>query len=84
MGYLFSDDDRNKDVVTSDGTHVGTVHEVRDDQAVVDRDDGSDLTEKVKNMLGWDDDDNEGERPNRIRGDHVDTVDDNTVRLRQH
>jgi hypothetical protein len=35
-------------------------------------------------MLGWGDDDNEGERPNRIRGDHVDTVDDNTVRLRQH
>ncbi|WP_372911363.1 hypothetical protein [Salinigranum sp.] len=84
MGYLFSDDDRNKDVVTSDGTHVGTIHEVRDDQAVVDRDDGSDLTEKVKNMLGWGDDDNEGERPNRIRSDHVDTVDDNTVRLRQH
>ena len=74
----FTDDDRGRDVVTSDGTRVGTINQVNDDRATVDRDDGESLTDKVKDMLGWGDDDNE------IRDEHVDRREDDRVYLRQH
>lgn len=83
MGHLFSDDDRDKDVYTSEGTHVGTIHEVKDDHAVVDRSHGTELTQKIKEMLGWGDDE-EDEHSDRLHGDHVETVDDDTVRLRRY
>ncbi len=84
MGHLFSDDDRDKDVYTSEGTHVGTIHEVKDDRATVDRSRGTELTEKVKEMLGWGDDGQEAEGRSELHGDHVASVDDDSVRLRQH
>ncbi|MDS0298183.1 hypothetical protein NDI76_05470 [Halogeometricum sp. S1BR25-6] len=75
----FTDDDRNKDVVTADGTRVGTVHDVNDGRATVDRDNDSDgLTDKLKDMLGWDDDDS-----NELRDEHVDSYDDDRIRLRR-
>ncbi|MDS0293430.1 hypothetical protein [Halogeometricum luteum] len=75
----FTDDDRNKDVVTADGTRIGTVHDVNDGRATVDRDNDSDgLTDKLKGMLGWDDDDS-----NEIRDEHVDSYDDDRIRLRR-
>ena len=79
MARNFTDDDRGKDVVTSDGDRIGTINDVRDDRATVDRDNDRDLTDKVKDMLGWGDDDD----ANEIRNEHVDSYDDNQVRLRR-
>lgn len=75
----FTDDDRGRDVVTSDGTRVGTINQVNDDRATVDRNEGESLTDKIKDMLGWDDDD-----ANEIRDEHVDRREDDRVYLRQH
>ncbi len=80
MSYRFTDDDRGKDVVTADGHRIGTINSVEDDRATVDRSDDDDgLTDKVKNMLGWDDDNS-----NEIRDEHVDDRHDDQIRLRQH
>jgi len=72
-------DDVGKRVVTSEGTHVGEVSDVRNGNAHVRTSDDSDLTDKVKSMLGWDDSDDTHE----LRNEHVDRVDDE-VRLRNH
>lgn len=77
MARNFTDDDRNKDVVTSEGDRIGTVDRVNDDRATIDRDSNADLTDKVKDLLGWDSDDS-----NEIRSDHVDSYDDDQIRLR--
>lgn len=74
-----TNDDRDKDVVTSDGTRVGTVSDVNDGQARVTPDnDSGGLTDKVKSMLGWDDSDGD----QTLRNDDVDSVNDNEIRLR--
>lgn len=65
--------------MTSDGTRVGTINQVNDDRATVDRNEGESLTDKIKDMLGWDDDD-----ANEIRDEHVDRREDDRVYLRQH
>ena len=78
MARNFRDDDRDKDVVTAEGDRIGTIRDVNDDRATVDRDDES-LTDKVKSMLGWGDDDDS----NEIRNEHVDDVGDDEVRLRR-
>ncbi|QLG26409.1 hypothetical protein HUG10_02130 [Halorarum halophilum] len=77
MARNFTDDDRDKNVVTSEGNRIGTIDDVNDDRATVKRDRDKSLTDKVKDMLGWDDDDS-----NEIRNEHVDTVNDDEVRLR--
>jgi len=79
MGHRFTDDDRGKDVVTPEGDRVGTIDRVDDDRAEIQRDQDADLTDKVKNMLGWDDDDQ-----NEIRDEHVDRTEDDRVYLRQN
>lgn len=80
MGHRFTDDDRGKDVVTAEGRRIGTINSVHDDRATVDRDeDDEGLTDKIKDMLGWDDDD-----ANEIRDEHVDETREDRVRLRQH
>lgn len=82
MARDFTDDDRDKRVTTADGTEIGTIRETHGDRATVDRrhdhDDDGGLTDKIKDMLGWDSDDS-----NEIRSEHVDSYDDDTVRLRQ-
>lgn len=78
MARNFTDDDRDKHVVTSEGTRIGKIRDVNDDRATVDRsDDDEGLTDKIKDMLGWGDDDS-----NEIRNEHVDSVNDDEVRLR--
>lgn len=77
MARDFTDDDRNKDVYSSEGDRIGTINDVNKDRATVERDDDTDLTDKVKDLLGWDDDDS-----NEIRSEHVDSYDDDRVRLR--
>ncbi|WP_224269580.1 hypothetical protein [Haloprofundus salinisoli] len=74
----FTDDDRNKRVVTAEGTEVGTIHEVNGDRATVDRDDNASLTDKVKDLLGWGDDNS-----NELRTEHIDSYDEGRVRLRR-
>lgn len=75
----FRDDDREKRVVTHEGDTVGTVRDVEADRATVDRDDDESLTDEIKDMLGWGDDDDAHE----LRRDHVDREDDDTLYLRQ-
>ncbi|SEO91218.1 hypothetical protein SAMN04487948_107120 [Halogranum amylolyticum] len=78
MARNFTDDDRNKPVVTADGDRIGTINDVNDDHATIDREENESLTDKVKDMLGWDDDDS-----NELRSEHVDSYDDDQIRLRQ-
>jgi hypothetical protein len=81
MAYKFTDDDRDKDIVTHDGTRVGTVDRVENDRARVRwNDDDESLTDKVKDMLGWGDDDDNRE----IRGEHVHESTNDRIRLREH
>lgn len=80
MARKFTDDDRDKEVVTADGDRIGTIHDVHDGRAKVRRDEDSEgLTDKIKDMLGWGDDDDEHE----LRDEHVDSYDDDRVRLRR-
>lgn len=74
----FTDDDRNKEVVTAEGDRIGTVRDVNEGRATVDRDQDQSLTDKVKDLLGWDDDES-----NELQSNHVDTYDDDQVRLRR-
>ncbi len=78
MTDRFKDEDRGKDVIANDGTTIGTVNDVNDDRATVDRRDDQDLTDKIKDMLGWGDDDS-----NELRTEHVESRDDDKIRLRQ-
>ena len=76
----FNDDDVGRDVVTSEGTRVGTVNRVDEGRARVDRgDDDESLTDKIRDMLGWENDDD-----NEIRDEHVDRREDDRIYLRQH
>ncbi|MFC4988862.1 MULTISPECIES: hypothetical protein [Saliphagus] len=79
MARDFTDDDRNKDVVTAEGDRIGTVSDVNDGRATVDRDQDADLTDKIKDLVGWGDDDDS----NELHGDHVDSYEDDRVRLRR-
>ena len=78
----FRDDDRDKDVVTPDGTRVGSIHRVEDEKRARVRrhEDDESLTDKVKEMLGWDDNHDEHE----LSDEHVDRRDDDRVYLRQY
>jgi hypothetical protein len=78
MDRQFEDDDRKKRVVTSDGRTVGRVRDVENDRARVERSDDDDsLTEEIKEMLGWSDDDETHE----LRRDHIDRYDDEELHL---
>lgn len=77
MARDFTDDDRDKSVVTREGDRIGTVRDVNEGRATVERDDDQDLTDKVKDMLGWGDDES-----NELRSDHVESYDDDEIRLR--
>ncbi|AUV83494.1 hypothetical protein C2R22_19115 [Salinigranum rubrum] len=79
MAYQFTEDDRNKRVVTAEGHHVGSVQTIDGARARVDRSESDSLTDKIKGMLGWDDDD-----ANEIRDEHVDRSDEDHIYLRQH
>lgn len=78
MARDFTDDDRDKHVVTAEGSRIGTVRDVNEGRATVDRDTDQGLTEKIKDWLSWDDDES-----NELRSDHVDSYSDDEVRLRR-
>jgi hypothetical protein len=80
MDRSFSDEDRKKRVVTADGQTIGTVREVEEDRATVDRTEGDDsLTDEIKDLLGWDDDHDAHE----LRRDDVERYDDKQLYLKQ-
>lgn len=76
MVRQFTDDDRDKDVLTSDGDRIGQISDVDGDRATVEQDEN--LSEKIKRMLGWDDDE-----PAEIRREQVDSHTVDNVRLKQ-
>jgi hypothetical protein len=79
MDRSFRGDDREKRVVTSDGRTVGRVRDVHEDRATIERtDDDDSLTDEIKEMLGWDDDDETHE----LRRDHIDRYEDDRFHLR--
>ena len=79
MARTFSDDDREKPIVTSEGDTIGTVRDVDQERATVHRtEDHDSLTDEIKDMLGWDDDDESHE----LRREHVDRDEDNRLYLR--
>lgn len=79
MDRAFRDDDREKRVVTSDGNTIGRVRDVDEDRATIERtDDDESLTDEIKDMLGWGDDDDTHE----LRRDHIDRDEDDKFHLR--
>ncbi|ESP87460.1 PRC-barrel domain-containing protein [Candidatus Halobonum tyrrellensis] len=81
MARNFSDDDRDKPVYTSDGTRIGTISEVAENEntARVRRgdDDEESATDEIREFLGW----NDGDESHELRGEHVDRRDENGVYL---
>jgi hypothetical protein len=78
MDRAFRDDDREKPVVTSDGRTVGRVSDIQEDRATVERtEDDDSLTDEIKDMLGWDDD----EETREVRRDQIDRYDDEQFHL---
>lgn len=57
MPREFTDDHRDNDVLTSEGDRIGTISAVDGERATVERDDDSVLPDTLREMLGWDDDD---------------------------
>ena len=78
MNREFTDEDRDKPVYTHEGARVGTVRDVNDGRAFVKRDPDRTLTEKVRDLLGWD-----SVEENELRSEQVDSWDDDEIRLRE-
>jgi hypothetical protein len=79
MTQRFSEEHREKPVVTSEGRQIGTVRDVDDERATVDRSDDDDsLTDEIKEMLGWGD----AEYTHEIRREHVHRYEDDRLYLR--
>lgn len=80
MERPFSDVHRGKPIVTYEGHTIGTVREVQEDRATVERtDDHDSLTDEVKDLLGWDDEDETHELPR----EHVDRYEDDKLHVRR-
>ncbi|WP_336345295.1 hypothetical protein [Halalkalicoccus ordinarius] len=84
MAHEFTDEDRDKPVRTADGERIGTVSDVSDGRASVESDEG--ITDAIKEALGWDDGNDEGDGRNRtydLDDAAIDRVDDDGVWIRQ-
>jgi hypothetical protein len=79
MVRRFTQEDVDERIVTAAGDTVGTVRGVEDGRATVERtDDDESLTDEIKEMLGWSDDDDTYE----LTGDDVEEYEDgNRIRL---
>lgn len=80
MARDFTSDDRDQPVVTAEGARIGTVSEVNEGRATIEstEDDRGNLTDEVKDMLGWGDEET-GER--ELRSEDVDAFNENEIRL---
>ena len=80
MARDFTGDDRGTAVLNHQGERVGTVSDVQDGNAHVDTSDtDSGVLDSIKDALGWNNDDNTHE----LRGDDVDSYDEDGVHLHQ-
>lgn len=79
MSEAFTDDDTGKAVVTAEGDRIGTISGVEDGRATVEstEDEGKNLTDHVRDMLGWD----ESGNPQELEGAQIDRNDDDEVVL---
>lgn len=79
MAEKFTDEDRGKPIVTAEGDRVGTISAVNDGRATVEstEDDQKNLTDHIREMLGWD----ESGDPQELEGAQVDRNDDDEVVL---
>lgn len=81
----FRDDDADKLVVAPEGSILGSVKAIDQNRgrATVERTEEHDsLTDEIKEMLGWGDDDEDGER--EIRHEHVEEYKDDSIHLRKN
>lgn len=71
-----------KPIIAPAGITVGTVRTVKGDRATVERtEDHDSLTDEIKDLLGWGDDDDDEDR--EIRREHVDRYEDDAIHLRK-
>lgn len=78
MARDFTNDDRGKSVFDHDGNRLGSIANVQDGRGIIETDDDSSITDKLKSALNWDDSDDTHE----LRSDDVDSINDNEVQLR--
>ncbi|EMA46715.1 hypothetical protein [Halococcus saccharolyticus] len=78
MARDLTDDDRGKSVVDHEGNRIGSVTDTENGKGIIETNDDSSLTDKLKSALSWDDSDDSHE----LQNDHVDSVNDDEVRLR--
>jgi hypothetical protein len=79
MRYRFTADDLGKRVVAPGGDRIGIVDRVYGDRAVIERDEATALTDRVRALLGWEDGDG-----NEIRDEHVERSLDGELHLRRY
>ena len=79
MAEPFTDEDTGKDIVTADGDRIGTISTVDEGRATVSSDDEDEknLTDHVREMLGWD----ESGDPQELEGAQIDRNDEDEVVL---
>jgi hypothetical protein len=78
MARNFRVEDHGKDVVDHGGNHVGTLSFTGDNDEYAEMQSSPGITEGIKQMLGWGDDDR-GE----LRNEHVDQITEEEVKLRR-
>lgn len=79
MSRDFRDDDRDKAVFGPNGEQIGLISAVHGNTATVRRDTGSSLTEGLKQLLGWSDENDEHD----LHTDQVDRFDTRGVHIRR-
>jgi hypothetical protein len=73
-----TDDDKGKPVFTFEGNMVGRITDAENGNGIGETDDESNLTDKIKSALNWDDDDD----THKFQSDDIDSISDEGVRLR--
>lgn len=80
MDQPFTEEHRGKPIITYKGHTIGTVQEVQEDRATVKRNDDHDsLTNEIKELLGWDNEDQSHE----LRREHVDRYEDDKLHIEE-
>ncbi|MFC4439767.1 MULTISPECIES: hypothetical protein [Natrialbaceae] len=80
MGAEITVEDGGKPVIDSEGTEIGVVTDVDDDEGTAYVEPNQDLGGEPKTRLGWGSD-TQSEYP--LRNDAIDTVTDDEIQLRE-
>ena len=73
-----TDDDEGKPVFTFEGNMLGRITNAESGNGIVKTDDESNLTDKIKSALNWDDNDD----THKLQSDDIDSISNDGVRLR--